>query len=1123
MGLNYKKIKPNSLPEVIFGMYSRHIEKVYNHTYTPVQASIVEGIKHNSCFSFSAPTSTGKSFVFRNIIYEAEHDVVIVVPSRALINEYYITLCNLIKEKNVNILAFIDKINTKKSNRNVFIVTPERCKELFKRRDEFNIDFFLFDEAQLSNEKSFRGLFFDSIIRRAQKSYPKTKFIFAHPFVENPDAQIQKNHFDQSVSEASCYSYKNVGQIFYAYDREKFYHFGIDKDIMGKIKCTCSFDPIEKSITNNGSILVYTTKQSIYNRKVFEDFEKYISLCNEITDYSAKKYITQIKQFIGANDNKDLDRYSQMISMLKKGIVIHHGSLPLQARNLIEQFTQAGFCRICFSTSTLEQGINMPFDIVFLNTFKESEPLALKNLIGRAGRSTQNDKFDFGSIVVKLCNMPKLRNILKKQELLDNVSMLEKDVDEDLIEFKDAILEGTLSDEYNITETQLEKLKSEKSCIVIKKILDILFKNNKLVDFGGINEQQTNKLTICTCFQKLYEIYLGRNLCDGEKNIFNTAITNSYSYDSGDRISKITHNGFNYYFGYTEFGLLKSIKVGTQSLVNKSYNNKGILSSETYGNGQTIEYEYNDKNNKKTVKQDGNTLYSYDYDEYGTLTSVNDNVSGRITSYLTNEDGQDIIEETGSGIYHKFYSTKNGKVETIGEKTKSTNTTINDFSTVITYNVSYNGGTTHEKNTDKFGRIENEKVVIHGKAGASSDVYNKEYNYYAANNGNLTDKVSKISYSGAYDKTIEYGYDDCGNISKIDDIVYAYDKAGQLVTEVNALQRAGKEYVYDKGGNITEVKHIRYGMCWGTDTYTYGNSKWKDLLTAYNGNEITYDGIGNPLTYYNGIEFKWTMGRRLESAKNGNTKISYTYNADGLRTSKNVNDIKYDYYWNGDKLTAQTWQGNTMYFYYDNDGNPIGFDYNDDHYYYLTNLQGDIIAILSGSNVVAEYKYDAWGNCAIYKNTNSIADINPLRYRGYYYDTDTNLYYLQSRYYDGNIGRFINADEPLMISENFQQVLQENIFCYCLNNPISNIDSFGFFAWAIPMYSFGFSNAWNPLGWAIVAATTVSCVGVGVYAYASHRTTKNGSKKRTNDKHTKPRPGRSSEKKKQKDSWKRPR
>ncbi len=164
-----------------------------------------------------------------------------------------------------------------------------------------------------------------------------------------------------------------------------------------------------------------------------------------------------------------------------------------------------------------------------------------------------------------------------------------------------------------------------------------------------------------------------------------------------------------------------------------------------------------------------------------------------------------------------------------------------------------------------------------------------------------------------------------------------------------------------------------------------------------------------------------------------------------MRTSKTVNNVKYDYYWDGDKLTGQTWQGNTLYFYYDKDGNPIGFDLNNNNYYYVTNLQGDIIAILSSSNgLLAEYEYDAWGNCTILYDTNDIADINPLRYRGYYYDTDTNLYYLQSRYYDSNIGRFINADDAEMITEEQNDnILQYNLFTYTFGNFINYTDAYG--------------------------------------------------------------------------------
>lgn len=247
-------------------------------------------------------------------------------------------------------------------------------------------------------------------------------------------------------------------------------------------------------------------------------------MCAEINDENAKKYIKQIKKYIGANDNSGEERYSQMIDLMKHGIVIHHGSLPLQARLLLEQFTNAGYCKICFATSTLEQGINMPFDIVYLNTFEASKPLSLKNLIGRAGRSTLEQKFDFGSIVIKKGDMTRLRHIINSPDILDNVSMLESEVEDDLKEFKDAIIDGTISDEYNISEKQLTKLCDENAENIVKNILDTMFENNDFVSLSSINEDQECKLWLYTYFEQLYENYLGRTLNNGEKNVFNTAI-----------------------------------------------------------------------------------------------------------------------------------------------------------------------------------------------------------------------------------------------------------------------------------------------------------------------------------------------------------------------------------------------------------------------------------------------------------------------------------------------------------------------------------------------------------------------------------------------------------------------
>lgn len=525
MGVFYKNAKPSTLKSTIFSVYENYIKDKYHQKYTPVQANILQKISDNKCFSFSAPTSTGKSHVFRNIIEQSTNDVVIIVPSRALINEYYDRTCLIVENKSVNVLTFVDKINLKHTKRNVFILTPERSKELFKYKNDFNVELFLFDEAQLSDEDSVRGLYFDSIVRRLQKSFPTAKYVFAHPFVKNPEAQIMKNKFDFNESSFLQYTQKNVGQIFFTHENGNFYHFGIEKDIMGNQKILSNFDPIMKAILSNGSVLIYTTKASIYNKKVFDKFSEYINACNEVSNKEALSYINKIKKYIGANEG-DGYYYSHMISMLKKGIVIHHGSLPLQARLLLEHFTQKGFCKLCFATSTLEQGINMPFDVVYLNTFQASKPLSLKNLIGRAGRSSSDLKFDYGCVVLHDNNKSIFRQIMLTDDELSETSQLDTDTDdEDYKEFKEAIKNDTFSDEYNLTNSEVERLRNDNVNYAVVGILNSMFKNNSLISLKDINQDYENKLSLYNHFAELYVIYLnGRQLSDGERSVLNTAI-----------------------------------------------------------------------------------------------------------------------------------------------------------------------------------------------------------------------------------------------------------------------------------------------------------------------------------------------------------------------------------------------------------------------------------------------------------------------------------------------------------------------------------------------------------------------------------------------------------------------
>lgn len=271
MGLFFKSPQPDTLQGAVFEMYHQYIKEQYGEDFTPMQANILKHIRNKQHFSFSAPTSTGKSFVFRNLIRSSTRDVVVIVPSRALINEYYDRVREIVDVKEVNVLTFVDRINTKHAKRNIFILTPERARELFKNKDWLNIELLLFDEAQLSDEKSVRGLYFDSIVRRALNTFSDAKYIFAHPFISNPGAQLTRNKIIDTSAASFNYEQKNVGQIFYVHNPAKgeFYRLGTNKEVLGKQKLKSTFDPIERAISSGGSVLIYVPKTHIYSKSIF--------------------------------------------------------------------------------------------------------------------------------------------------------------------------------------------------------------------------------------------------------------------------------------------------------------------------------------------------------------------------------------------------------------------------------------------------------------------------------------------------------------------------------------------------------------------------------------------------------------------------------------------------------------------------------------------------------------------------------------------------------------------------------------------------------------------------------------------------------------------------------------
>ena len=212
------------------------------------------------------------------------------------------------------------------------------------------------------------------------------------------------------------------------------------------------------------------------------------------------------------------------------------------------------------------------------------------------------------------------------------------------------------------------------------------------------------------------------------------------------------------------------------------------------------------------------------------------------------------------------------------------------------------------------------------------------------------------------------------------------------------------------------------------------------MLTAYNGQVIVYDAQGNPTSYL-GHTLTWEKGRQLKSFDD----IQYTYNANGIRTSKTVDGIKHKYALEGYKILSETWDENVLFTLYDNEDSICGIIYNNVPFYFQKNLQGDIIGIVDAdAKLVAKYTYDCWGQPIITQDNSScaIATVNPFRYRSYYYDSEIQMYYLQSRYFDPQIGRFVNVDTSDSL-QNSKSVLENNLFAYCQNDPVNESDYTG--------------------------------------------------------------------------------
>ena len=517
---------------------------------------------------------------------------------------------------------------------------------------------------------------------------------------------------------------------------------------------------------------------------------------------------------------------------------------------------------------------------------------------------------------------------------------------------------------------------------------------------------------------------------------YGNGLTVKYVYDSLDRISEIKYNRSD----------------GTYATVySYKYDTSGNLFSVTdhYYNKVTL-YNYDST---------GKLMSSYVYDagthlnEYGTIVYYDE--QSRVNTVFHSFD----YPSTSGVKYdqtHYFYAYgADGNIETIrigGSYISGTiNPTYDNFGRKTSKTVDFN-----INNTDAFYN----KLTYDYKTHTSGSQVNESLLV-----SQIVSEIRKDSDSGVISTTeYHYTYDANGNITQITDAggviqnQYTYDSLGQLTREDNRALNKTYVWTYDNAGNILTKKTYAFttgtlGTVESTITYSYGDSTWKDLLTSYNGTAITYDSIGNP-DHIGNKHLIW-KGRLLNALVNPDQySVLYGYNADNIRTYKQyynmISDVTttHRYTLSGSQIIKETvYSGSTelytLVYLYDENGAPIGYRYRTpsyadgvfDGYFFEKNLQGDIVAVYNQNGVkVAGYIYDAWGNCttAYYNGgASTAAQYNPFRYRGYYYDAETGLYYLQSRYYNPTWGRFINADEYINANGD---IIGFNLLAHCKMN-----------------------------------------------------------------------------------------
>ncbi|MBE6741557.1 MAG: RHS repeat protein [Ruminococcaceae bacterium] len=521
-----------------------------------------------------------------------------------------------------------------------------------------------------------------------------------------------------------------------------------------------------------------------------------------------------------------------------------------------------------------------------------------------------------------------------------------------------------------------------------------------------------------------------------------------------------------YEFDYNVKGMETAVKIANVTTVSNTYQNDGVtLTATVYANGDSIRYVYDDVSGNLQYQYHNNSstpYLTYIYDNGELEQKINTDTG---LKYIYDGEDYEVRKISDNSLVYSYSATEIEEDEA-NQIEAETDISENHFGTAYS-TVIKNNSITHStgNNEIEYSYEEGEDYNITEDSLKFNNSVSGSSEYEYDENGNISEKsVEYTDYSGCFTYDILEEYNSSNQIIRYGysgyDNDYYYDSNGQITrANINYYPTHTATYAYDSRGNVTSK--IKYKFTRNTPinttqktntSFTYAQSGWTDILVSVNNDSLTYDANGNVLTFGN-RSFTWSAGRNLASVTEGDDSYSYTYDENGIRTSKTVNGVTTQFNTRDGVILSQTDGTNTMVFEYDNFGAPIGVVFNGTQYLYITNQQNDVMAVTDEDGLeLFQYEYDEWGgvHSIDYTNTNDtnpehllLSQINPILYRGYYYDYETGYYYLQSRYYDPSICRFINADIPEIAQYCKDEVNGLNLFAYCCNDPVNNEDPTG--------------------------------------------------------------------------------